>query len=55
MLDSFKALNPDFPRDLYLFGAGESDQIAKIRKYLRENFTLPQPQFHLTDYWRILD
>ena len=37
MLDGLKALKPDSFSDFYLFGAGESGQIAKVRKYLREN------------------
>ena len=54
MLDGVKALKPDSVSDLYLFGAGESIQIAKVRKYLRQSWSLSKPQFHLTGYWRIL-
>lgn len=37
---------------LYVFGAAEASQIAKVQKYLKQHWPVTKHQVHLTGYWR---
>ncbi len=37
---------------LYVFGAAATKRIADVRRYLKQQLSLPAHQMHLTGYWR---